>query len=711
MTWSILDLLRRRHTAAGRPSAAKRKSPPNRWRPLLEVLEDRTVPSTYTVSQTLNTTAIAPGDVLWFSSAASGMTGVGSSPANIWVTNQKITFSDTNGGVTTNYSLTVPDALLTVTPGGTSAATTFNSSLNQWVTNVPTGLGLKLFMSGYALALPSGLHGGDIVTWTATFTTNSSGVTFNWQWAAAAYTSFNSSYGSIGVKPCDNASDSIYLNSDNAGSPESYKTHVIAGGTGGGGSNYTGSFSSSTAVTPTLPVTISGTVYQDAADTGVYATGDSGIGGVTLTLTGTTTLGQSVTATTTSAANGSFIFVTDVNGDPLQAGTYQITESRASGSVADGASVGTVNGSADGTVVSTSQIGSIVIAGSQSAVNYNFLDVQPVTLSGTVYQDTNDSGVYSSSDPGLAGVTVTLSGTNIAGQSITSTTTSSATGAYTFTTDSSGNLLLPGTYQITEAKPNGYMSDDPTPGTVSGTISISGTAYIDASGNGFSSSNTPQAGVTIYLYNSTSGLGTGSGYYEETTTAADGTYSFANLSPGTYYVQAAVPSGYVQTGGGPNGTAGSTYYTVAGTTGLAYSGYNFADYLIPVNLPTSVSFTVTTPGNSSTTVTSLGSATQQGDTVTVTFTVPSGTSETVTLVSYIAPGPSFSDATAYEQLIYRQAGGTFGAGTHTLTVQLPNCDYQIDFVAGSVLTQIEPSQNGNAYGPDSANVSYHSEGR
>ena len=57
-------------------------------------------------------------------------------------------------------------------------------------------------------------------------------------------------------------------------------------------------------------------------------------------------------------------------------------------------------------------------------------------------------------------------------------------------------------------------------------------------------------------------------------------------------------------------------------------------------------------------------------------------------------GPTFSDSTAYQQVIYQQATGTFAPGTHSLTVQIPNCYYQIDFVCGPAINQLEPNQNG-----------------
>jgi hypothetical protein len=250
-----------------------------------------------------------------------------------------------------------------------------------------------------------------------------------------------------------------------------------------------------------------------------------------------------------------------------------------------------------------------------------------------------------------------------------------------------------------------------------GDITISGTKYLDLTGNGFSSDDTPQGGVTIDLYeesNGSAGLQTGSGgdkLVGTTTTASNGTYSFMVDSAGTYYVAESVPTGYIQTGGGPNGTAGCTYYTIMATSNHSYGGYNFDDYLIPTCAPTCVSYTVTTPSHSTKTVTDLSGNTQQGDTVTATFTVSAGMTDQLTLVSYYAPGSTYSDATAYQQVIYQQATGTFAPGTHTLTVTIP-CDYyQIDFVCGPAINELEPNQNNDVYGPDSANILYHAEGR
>src|SRR5205823_452289 len=161
--------------------------------------------------------------------------------------------------------------------------------------------------------------------------------------------------------------------------------------------------------------------------------GDTGIAGVTVSLSGTNGLGQSITATTTTASDGTYSFSTDSNSNVMRPGTYQITETHPSGYLAGATSVGTVNGSTDGTVVSSGKVGSIGLTSGQGGINYNFGEVQSVTISGTVYHDDDGSGTFDSGESGFASVTLTLSGTNGLGQSITATTTTAADGTYSFT--------------------------------------------------------------------------------------------------------------------------------------------------------------------------------------------------------------------------------------------------------------------------------------
>jgi hypothetical protein len=192
-----------------------------------------------------NGTTIAGGNYVWFNSAFS-LPGFDPShvtaPLTISFTGVTIRFS--------TFSVTAPNASITYDPAATTANTTFDALNNQWVTTLPTThLAGNAFLDAAAFLVPAtGLPGGiQSVTWQGTFRSSSSGLKVQWQWAAAVYTSFNSDYNAIGVKPVDDNQASAYKNSDHAGTPEDFTAYVIGGATGGGGSNYTGSYSGTVA--------------------------------------------------------------------------------------------------------------------------------------------------------------------------------------------------------------------------------------------------------------------------------------------------------------------------------------------------------------------------------------------------------------------------------------------------------------------------------
>jgi hypothetical protein len=193
------------------------------------------------VRSNFNGTAISAGRYLWFTSVLKAK----NLPAN-----QVVTLHFTNQSITSSaFTLSPGDATVIIDPNATMATTT-------WVGNMPTtivpasGLAGNTFFSAFAYLVPSNIPGGiNPVTWSGTITSDTPGVTVNWQWATAVYTSFNSNYSLLGVKPTDDNSASIYHNSDHAGTPENYKQNVIGGAMGGGGSNYTGSYSGTGGIT------------------------------------------------------------------------------------------------------------------------------------------------------------------------------------------------------------------------------------------------------------------------------------------------------------------------------------------------------------------------------------------------------------------------------------------------------------------------------
>jgi hypothetical protein len=290
-----------------RPGTAR----PSTRRPQLaiEALEERDQPSASVITSNFNGTAIKPGSTVWFNSVAK-VSGVGSSGATLSVVNAEIDFT-ANGTI---FQLAVPNASIAFSPTVTSATTSFAN--NTWTTTVPLNPGGNVFLAGLALSAPSGLPGGiNPVKWQATFQTNTPGVSLNWQWAAAVYTSFSADYNALNVKPVDSNQLSAYQDSDHAGTPEAYKSFVIGGSRGGGGSNWTGSYSGTASATPTLATTASlgGAVYN--------ASGAAVTSG-TVTLYQTNASGNLVpVATTVIGANGTYSFT------GLEAGTYTVVVS------------------------------------------------------------------------------------------------------------------------------------------------------------------------------------------------------------------------------------------------------------------------------------------------------------------------------------------------------------------------------------------------
>lgn len=226
---------------------ARSKSP--RWVPSLDVLEDRLALSTVSaINANFNGTPIPAGDSVWFNSALT-VSGLGSAPVTLHVVNGSIDFAA--GGK--SYHLAVPNAEIVFTPGATSASTTFDPADSDWDTSVPSKGTGDVFLSGVALPVPNGLPGGiKSVSWSASFWSDTAGITVNWKWAAAVYKNFSTDYNALGVKPVDSKNLSLYGNADQSGTPEAFASAVTAGATGGGGKNYTGNYSPGESVKPSF---------------------------------------------------------------------------------------------------------------------------------------------------------------------------------------------------------------------------------------------------------------------------------------------------------------------------------------------------------------------------------------------------------------------------------------------------------------------------
>jgi hypothetical protein len=198
-----------------------------------------------------NGTPIQAGTVIWFN-ANFKASGIPSTGATISFKNSTIAFAADQP-----YMLAVPNAEIIFDPHATCASTTFDTANNTWRTTVPLSDDDEIFLTGLAFPVPAGF--GRVqgpVTWQGTFTSATAGITVGWKWGAAVYTVFSSDYNAVAPKPGHQRS-CLYNNSDHAGTPEGvdtasgkpFKSFVTGGARGGGGSNWTGSWSGTVGVT------------------------------------------------------------------------------------------------------------------------------------------------------------------------------------------------------------------------------------------------------------------------------------------------------------------------------------------------------------------------------------------------------------------------------------------------------------------------------
>ncbi len=199
------------------------------------------------VTSNFNGNAIPQNDTIWFNSVLNVKNLPSGTSTTVFMSEASITFNANN----TNYVVNVPDATITFSPSTTLATTSYLAT--GWNTQLPlSGLAGNDFLTGVGFGVPAGGLPGGIhnITFNATFSSTTPGLNVNWQWAAAVYTSFSTNNNLLGVKPVDDNKASIYQNSDHAGTPENFKKFVTGGATGGGGSNFTGSYSGTASCAP-----------------------------------------------------------------------------------------------------------------------------------------------------------------------------------------------------------------------------------------------------------------------------------------------------------------------------------------------------------------------------------------------------------------------------------------------------------------------------
>jgi large repetitive protein len=319
--------------------------------------------------------------------------------------------------------------------------------------------------------------------------------------------------------------------------------------------------------TPGQPDSVTGIVLTGTAGTGylfadVSPSGITGtvrtpdnrpIPGVVVTLTGTDDLG-SVNRSATTGADGRFTF-TDV-----RPGTYTLTQASGAAFTDVGAIAGT-----HGTVVGDNLIGSIVLTAAESSTGHVFVDVA-ATLSGRVFFDRNENGDPDGDgtpEPGIAGVTLTLTGTDLDGNAVTRTAVTDSAGEYEFAG------LPGGTFTLTETQPAAYQDGAETVGTFGGIRTdtdavvgivvptggtgggylfaelgslVEGYVYLDTNGNGqLDQGEGGIEGVTVTLTDALDNVlfVAETDYY--------GYYEFPTVPAGDYRVHETQPAGYGST--------------------------------------------------------------------------------------------------------------------------------------------------------------------
>jgi hypothetical protein len=142
-------------------------------------------------------------------------------------------------GVTLNVngtSYALPNGTLIFNPAAPATpSTTFNAA--GWTTTVnPHDLSDEIFFDGQAMLVNSNLTEGGHATLSFTTQSTDDDLDFQWQWSAAVYTTW---------LPYSEAEILPYHHTDHAGTPEApaLKQSLIQGPRGGGGSNFTGSWS------------------------------------------------------------------------------------------------------------------------------------------------------------------------------------------------------------------------------------------------------------------------------------------------------------------------------------------------------------------------------------------------------------------------------------------------------------------------------------
>lgn len=398
----------------------------------------------------------------------------------------------------------------------------------------------------------------------------------------------------------------------------------------------------------------------------------TGTSSVNLTETATATSratggGNLVSHITTTAAGQTRVIYHYIPNNCLRDGNYTVSQPVQPAGYLDGPE-------SAGGVVLPNPIGTDVIAvwlrGRDSTGN-NFAEIRPAGLSGFVYLDRNNNGAREAGEPGIAGVTVTLTGTSDVG-AVNAVRVTAADGSYAFTN------WRPGTYTLTETHPASYLDGLDTVGSAGGTAandrftnitltpgllgtnynfgellpsSLSGYVFADLNNNGVKDPG--EAGIANVLVTLSGADDRGTLVNVPQTTDPQGAFHFAGLRPGTYTLTEAQPAGYLD-GRDSAGTAGGSAGNDRISTIVLPMGTDGSNYVFGELPPSSLSGFVYVDRNNN-------GVKDPGE--------PGIADATVLLTGVDDTGPVRTTATTAADGAYRFAG--IRAGTYALTESQP----------------------------------------
>jgi gliding motility-associated-like protein/uncharacterized repeat protein (TIGR01451 family) len=361
------------------------------------------------------------------------------------------------------------------------------------------------------------------------------------------------------------------------------------------------------------PAKLGDLVWMDDSRNGLQGAGEAGVPNVAVRLTGTTGNGTAVALTTTTNANGLYLF------EGLRPGQYQVSFVKPLGLefTTQGNNPTATDDSNVNTQTGLSQQVTLISGADNRTIDAGL--IRPIGLASIgnkVWEDSDGDGIQDDNEAGIARVIVVLTGTDANGNLVTLRDTTDANGLYLF------ENLLAGSYKITYLKPAGYeftyadqgtdaaLNSDANPltgqtqlitlgegqqetGLDAGfyrPVILGDLAWVDASRNGLK--DLTELGLANVIVTLTGITGNGTPVAIADTTDSNGLYLFENLRPGRYSVTFSKPAGYSFTtqSNNPTGDNDSNPDANTGqtTTILLISGANNrtidAGYTLPIRM-------------------------------------------------------------------------------------------------------------------------------